>query len=405
MNQEYLTASEKLSAFLDGELEVSEASTLFYEIAQKPELQEEMKQHVSIRKMMSGSQVSPPAHLKDNILKSAGLTGIGAAAGFGAGSILRIFFNRTVLMVTSAVVASLVTFSVMNNSGGSSAPNELPGNTINKANSINYLSDRNLEKAEMDIQVPVMKSISEDRSSVSKNNIIAASETDNIENKTTTNFSESSQDIDSRNEFEFYILNNDIKTDQNIQIADNSQDLTYVNGEPGIKSVTRTIEIPTNRTVFMIRGFAARSMPEIDIESNIRPSFNNMALGMLYRLDSDNAVGFEIGQENMMQKYSGFSVKKQRHVSVEQNYLVLWYGLTYQHVFEDETGVEPFVRLFAGGTKIGPMTRGILGLKYSYQDRFGMFAGLEGTLLGYRFDGTWFGTGKFGFTYGMEVKF
>ena len=48
---EFLSASEQLTSFLDGELDSTETSSLFYELAQNPELQEEMKDLILIRNL------------------------------------------------------------------------------------------------------------------------------------------------------------------------------------------------------------------------------------------------------------------------------------------------------------------------------------------------------------------
>ena len=68
--KENMNASELLTAFLDGELDASESQHLFYQLANDPELQDEMQELIAMKSAFKDSKVQPPPALKQNVMKN-----------------------------------------------------------------------------------------------------------------------------------------------------------------------------------------------------------------------------------------------------------------------------------------------------------------------------------------------
>jgi anti-sigma factor RsiW len=110
---EHSSYSERLHAFLDGELDASDTGDLFYVLARNQELQAEMRQLVALRNAFPKPLLQPPAALKENILKAtvfrAEPTPEMTAARW---TFHRLFGDHGLPMLLAAVAASLLTASL-----------------------------------------------------------------------------------------------------------------------------------------------------------------------------------------------------------------------------------------------------------------------------------------------------
>ena len=412
----YLSASERLSMFLDGELEAADASSLFYELAQSPELQEEMQQHIGVRKMYGDSYVHPPAHLKSNIMSGIGLGAAAGTAAYASGGFLSALLgSKGFLMFASAVVAALTTVLVMTNVQDNRQPfasEELnsgsPSLAINNEPSGDFMRmtypvvesvEKNSRAERQDISrsgfIPVFVPVAEH--SLSGTDFVFADgltdESAAVNNKQSRDYSEYlSNDITSS---ALYATN--FERPGNFILASE-----YLPGEAKYEPP----KDETSKYSIQLRGFKARSIPEFELEPLANPAFNDIALGLFYHMDDSHSFGVEIGQENIYQEYSGM-ITADNEIRYEQNYMAFWAGASYQYVVNtgQDVNLNPFVRVFAGGTNVGPIGRGIIGLDYRLNDKIGLYTGLEGSILIYRYGGNIFTTQKLGVTYGVRVKF
>ena len=69
-------------------------------------------------------------------------------------------------------------------------------------------------------------------------------------------------------------------------------------------------------------------------------------------------------------------------------------------------GAEPYAQILVGGTEMGPLAKGIIGLQFISPDMgFGMKFGVEGSTLLYNFNNELNRTDKLGITYGIIYSF
>jgi hypothetical protein len=159
------------------------------------------------------------------------------------------------------------------------------------------------------------------------------------------------------------------------------------------------------RFLVHVHGLTANSYPAVAIGQPSDPLFNNMSAGVGYALAKGSQLAIEVGQEPFTQRYSG--LEGRRGVTYTQKPLLFWAGASYRLDLEGLNlgGVHPYAKVLAGGTSVGPLFKGTIGLNYLPDTRVGFSLGVEGSFLPYRFQGNWFGSRKLGVTYGLSLLF
>lgn len=154
------------------------------------------------------------------------------------------------------------------------------------------------------------------------------------------------------------------------------------------------------------RGYTQRSEPEVSVNLSERGLLTNSAISIGYNLGETSNIGFEFGQEKFAQK---FTLSRYGEVTYyKQNPLLWWYGVYYQQsigsLFRWEN-LKPMARVFLGGTAVGLLARGSLGLQYAPDSRVNLFLGWEGSILGYKVQDKIYQTKKSGITYGVSIRY
>lgn len=166
-----------------------------------------------------------------------------------------------------------------------------------------------------------------------------------------------------------------------------------LDGGPGLQHVS--VEL---------RGVSAASFPNVTIGSRSQPWMENMAVALYYSNEQDD-FGLEFGQEPFSQHYHG--VEYGKAVRYEQNLLTSWLLAGYRHRFEPWRmlgSVEPYFSAGFGSTmQAWPLARAGAGFMYMPDRRVRFQIGLEGTLLAYPYQDTWFTSKRAGLTYGISV--
>jgi len=414
INFENLSSSEKLCALLDGELSASESSILFFELAQNTDLQEEMKDHLSLRSFMGASQVAPPERLRNKILVGTGLMTGGMAGGSavsaGLGRFLSMgMFNKLILIVTSALLGSLATIFFLNQ--GDNSSNNIANNDNSRKTNIPVIVSKeepaNIPESELTAQ---RNNVQRSNPAIIQNNNVI----DDTRNTTLPAQAESVTNNDANNDNSELtsqspepIYTASLALPEEYYSNDFSRQIGMVD-EPGFKKMQLSQErVMPNELSLQIRGFTARSIPEFNLAPLDNPTFNNMAISMFYKFHPNVSVGFEAGQENFLQQYDGYD-SDGRYVAYKQNYNGFWSGIAFQYDFNEIQGVAglfPMARVLVGGAKVGPMFRGMFGLQYNYMNSFSLYTGIESSALFYRFNDNYFSTSKLGLTIGGSVKF
>lgn len=128
------------------------------------------------------------------------------------------------------------------------------------------------------------------------------------------------------------------------------------------------------------------------------------AISLEYRLDVNRRVGVEIGQESFYQRFTEM-LPTGDILQHEQSPALFWGGVGFTQLFGDGLGIQPFARGLVGGTRVGPLGRLSIGAEYDMGSNIQLMAGGEIGALAYSFDGAWFVSPKYGFTYGLSMRF
>ncbi|MCX6147202.1 MAG: hypothetical protein NTW25_08125 [Candidatus Kapabacteria bacterium] len=138
MNAELnLTASEKIMMLLDGELPKSDTGSLFYEIAQNDELQDELYGHLKLKNLYVDKVPAPPEDLKRRLYAGVGLTGAGMVAassyiGESTNYVSTLLKSPVFMTVVSAISGALITLFAVNQYGSSNSKNNLDKSLVEK---------------------------------------------------------------------------------------------------------------------------------------------------------------------------------------------------------------------------------------------------------------------------------
>lgn len=403
---EFSDASEKLSAMLDGELPKEELSPLFMKLASDYELQDEFSGHLEMKKMFSNATSNPPSYLRKKVLIG---TGLGTATGLAATAIgnplIKLFtglgFSKMWVPGISALIGSILTASVFwfGSSDSENLNGEMAGMndmSFSSSSSLTFVISSPPEQP----KVPVVQSYN-------NNTSVSISRNYNTEQILVDKIKESMADSETSEgflpEIEFFIP----IADENLLSGLNSDDIISFEKIPKAKYSMLNPIIDINKFALSVRGFSTRSIPQFSLDPYDSPIMNNMGLALFYRIDPSHSVGFEFGQEGFLQKYDGRS-NDGIPMEIKQNYIAAWFGIVYQYNISGIKGLDditPYTRLFLGGTKVGPLMKGTIGLQYTIEDKVSFYGGIEPTLLIYNFQGQNFTTTKIGFTYGMSVNF
>ncbi|MDQ1266828.1 MAG: hypothetical protein QG635_1981 [Bacteroidota bacterium] len=403
---DYMTSSEKISALLDGELGASDSNTLFFELAQNPELQDEMREMITIRSLFKAPIMQPPDKLKNNILLG---TGLGLSAGSALTVATQSIFNQIIgfiqthgiFMAISAAIASVSTALVINTVKPESSDNIGKGSppvvrSVEKPQVFPELEQaNNIQRSAMPAQY--------------RNHIPPAYNYPSFDNNLGAVLSEAPGEASDN--FRNVGLIDDMSGFMPGAYSDimNETGLNPVHGLNDAEFIMpelRTTPKNYNKYTLQIRKFAGGSIPAGEVAPKSEPGLNNMSIMLNYKLSYKHSVGMELGQENITQQYSGLDGN--HPVKYDQTYLAFWFGVDYQYTLDPVANlwdIQPYIKTFIGGTSIGPFSRNMIGLQYVYKDKLTLFTGLEYNILAYQFQNAWFNTQKFCITYGFGINF
>ncbi len=410
--------SELLCAFLDGELEGTEAETLFYMLAHDQELQTEMRRLIALNAGFRKELLTPPERLFQNIeQRIAHGTPADAAALVALSSPSRLpslLKSRPFLMIASAVCAVLLTLQL---SGTSNQENAMLANTaaqsMPKQQQINNSTSADNSAAMAEQKSQQENSSEELRATTSIGGVrqqwtaaIPEQVRDNHEQwQDNTNH----EDIADGNSDRATTISSVESISSDIELLSSEIEQPVMNSI-AVGAITDSDDIlpadetdPANRQYALhLRGFSARSYPDFDVDPLMTPTLNNISIGLSYQLADEHSIGVEVGQENLLQRY--YDTEDAARKTIEQNYLAFWAGATYR--FSPNLGgvLQPYAQTFIGGVRTGPMTRALLGVEYR-TGALGIGAGVEGTLHLYRYRSTWYSISKLGITYSLSFHF
>ncbi len=410
-----MTPSEMLSIYMDGELDEQSTSSLFYMMAQDPELQLEMQQLMALRSATTSATLQVPAHLKNAVIMQT--------VGNNAGKTTSGFIPTLGLMVGAAAIASISTAWYFLSDSGSGSENVISGNSSNQRIERRVTRDES-NKNTVQSFAPV-KNTSTDK----HENTTTLSAGTTLNNSGTINSATSLQKGDKVSDeptiHDVYVqtlaqeTNVLPNTESEISQTDVSINRSILlqptfglfnSGSPRMRpefaqlydnTVTNDNELHT--VEISLRGIAPTSFQNTSFEAP-NQSFSNWGATVFYIADENNALGIEAGYDKWVQVYDG----KEGDTSVryEQHFNALTMGLAYRHLFSSQewlSGAQPFLQAGVGATAVGPMGKLALGLRYSLMSNVSVSAGFEASLLAYQYKGSVFSSQRAGFVYSINV--
>lgn len=151
------------------------------------------------------------------------------------------------------------------------------------------------------------------------------------------------------------------------------------------------------------RGSYALTNPEMNFAENdfIGNTYN---LGVYVDVYENVYAGAEFGSEVFSQIFVG---SEQPGEIYDQTPTLFYFGLSGKYEFNQlSLGiVKPVGHLFVGGSSLGPLVRANAVIQANLLNQVGIFVGLEGGLLYYKNQNTWYNSSKLGIVGGINFKF
>lgn len=410
---EHLDTPDLLSAFIDHELDPNLEARLFEQLAESSELRAQLRTMQLIQQATRSykSSLTPPLTATAAVFSTLGIQAPTQAVGVGVFSHLT---QKLWVPVTIGVLSSLVTLFVIlvlppwfesnfentaypastvitRESGVSSQPYEMESsNTADKQVHTANVTVTENRQGEISRNVPPHLN---GNSLVPEHESVIADAQDETVNLVNPSLSIQSVEAQSIGE----LANARSTIDHAATFAD-------VSGERGIFFQP----VLPDRWELHLRSFEMRASPANDVPTKSNPWFNQMTIGVFYRLGDAQKLGIEVGQEAFPQNYDG--TEHGVRVRYEQNLLTPWLTAVYNHDLRELSFIDdnlyPTIRFGIGITRERwPITRASAGLLWLPAPNVGLSLGVEGAMLAYSFQSTWFTTRKAGIVYGVTLRF
>ena len=396
--ENYMGASERLTAFLDGELPQEDTGTLFYELANNPELQDEMKELLLIRNTFKNTMITPPEFLKSKVMQRT----VFAGNPFGkyirnASAAIALFYSKTAVSIYSIAFLGILAYYFFGNQS-SRYENNITSIPVTESIESNLNGSTNPDIGSLFAdnyfnQTP-------QKTQIVKRSYSAGRITKAINNQT--------------NDVSEIIATQPIVDDiTKIEASDFSSSVPFglgiseseFNYQPGQQLLNNRF---LEKFSISLRSFNGSSTPSFDLGKENPSILNNFSIGLNYNIDNHHVIGFVYGMENFLmdfEKYEGDIL-----YSYRQSYNTQWIALYYSYIFNEigGSGFRPELNLLAGGTNIGPVIKLGGGLSYYLTDYLTLRAGIESGWLIYPNNGlnsgsSWFSTNKIGYNFGVNI--
>lgn len=422
---------KQIHDYADGTLENEYEEQLFMQIAGNEELRTELKQNLFIKDAVRNDSAafnpSPESTLK--IFNKLGFTKPDFIAGFpnNIGSPAKLnFWQKFGQGITGGFIGALTMLLLFlllfKNSGNNNTGNEQNNN--NKAE----ISSNN--------QIPVVKSY-ENLNNNNNNNKI------NNNTQSQNNTSSGTRVIykpvyiyvpEKNNSSE----NNDDNSDN--KVMDNIQNGNSINNEQALNKFNnvRYSNLPngnylsghSNSIQFLNSKFPEiQNKPDYVFAKNeriglsleisgqqywfsqsptINPShyanFNNTSASLLYSFDNHFSAGIDVREENFYQVYTGIDSNYIYQYQQQPNFTS--FGLLLRYKFGNLFwNINPFAQMYGGINQAGFINRIMAGFELEPYEYISFLFGLEYSNLSYHHNNLQFNSTKYGFNYGVSVKF
>ena len=155
-----------------------------------------------------------------------------------------------------------------------------------------------------------------------------------------------------------------------------------------------------------LRTIIGNSSPDITLPSQVDGFTADRSIAFTYEFGNDFVLGIEGGRESFGQEYR--TVIQDRAATVRQNPQLFWAGLVTRYdlrVLSPVDIVFPYAQTIVGTSEVGPLGKGILGLRTTPDEPIVLSLGVEFSRLWYNINGARFTSDKLGWFYGASVRF
>ena len=401
--------SEMLNLFADGELDSGLHSSLFGQMSESTELQQEMSELIAIRESVKNDSeaFAPPAGAKRAIMARIGLTDSHKVAPLPIAGGIASLFGRIRVPLAFAALGSLMTLWIV-----SSGDNEIANDSAAK---IPVVSSFNTNELTVNVPKESFAGVMTP-SEVADDKIVATSDGSVLASIPVAN--DQNQFADDT-EFASPNLPVQISMSDLAVASAKDRDYGYLNNS-GYYHVASFVSLPfgsvqddmTNDLfvgksfglTFRMSGVSSFSAGEI-AENDVALQ-NGMNFGLYLPATSNLLIGIELGNEQFSQPFT--EERFGRKIEYNKSPDVFWAAVSAHYTFDSDLilngRIKPFVQTAVGGSESGMIWKCISGLQYNVHGRIGASLGIEYGGLGYTPENSFQTSHKIGLTYGMYYK-
>ncbi len=407
---EFLKPDEKLTAFIDGELSKEELGTLFYELAQNPDMQEEFNQLMLIKNTFRNKQMAAPDFLKEKILTKVGLGTPTLIERIFSPAFYTAMFAGSWLRIASVssliLLIGLVMFSKFNDSNSNAEMRQILLTSESPAPQYPVMSSQSEDET---VSTNLANNLSTSRRVNSQSGALAASNRSAVISPLQDDMSDDlaqlpNDDNLSEEQTNFRAIDNSNPYNANYFDFSGANSYGVVQSQ-SYESLGRFL----SNVSWSFKKFGGFSFPNFDIAGSNEPIMNNFSIGVNYKVGKNHSVGFAVGQENFLMQFD-----QQEGAIIydyKQSYNSTWYAGTYKFVFAeiDNSGFIPEFNALIGASNVGPLGKLGGGIGYMISDNFMVNFGIEYSAMFYPShgdwkNGKWFSTHKLGYSVGIGAS-
>lgn len=394
MSQEFsqFSPSEMITLYMDGELPDALQPSLFAMLSEQAELRQEMQDHFTVRRHMDTNLIAPPLELEESIMRRIGAVTVGASlnnpVSTGLATSATTWFGKVVqplMFVLLGATLSGMYFAfntdkseqIVQMMKQENVPTQqiMQSPVINATNNAQIL---NMPSKRIASPMPVTKNM----------NIASMIEDDEQINN-------SNAEVKPTPEIAQQAVNT---APVDVIVPNNAQQIDIPKKE--LQAIINSEE--TSPFSLTLRGFTTHSFVDQKVTPNFNPFINNVSAGFQYDLSKEDAVFVEVGQESVVQRFTG--IENNYTIQYDQTYHAPWAMIGWQHRFHGGNSFKPLIRVGGGAMETGPMARMTIGVEYDLTRNITLIGGIEGMSTFYSYKGQWFSTQKAGITYGTRIS-
>ena len=394
MSQEFsqFSPSEMITLYMDGELPDALQPSLFAMLSEQAELRQEMQDHFTVRRHMDTNLIAPPLELEESIMRRIGAVTVGASLNNPVTTGLATSATAWIGKVVQPLMFVLL--------GGTLSGMYFAFNTDKSEQIVQMMKQENAPIQQI-MQSPVINA--------TNNAQILKMPSKRIASLMPVS---KNMNVASMIEDDKQINNSNAEVKPTPEIA--QQTVNTAPADVIVPNNTQQIDIPkkelqaiidseeTSPFSLTLRGFTTHSFVDQKVTPNFNPFINNVSAGFQYDLSKEDAVFVELGQESVVQRFTG--IENNYTIQYDQTYHAPWAMIGWQHRFHGGNSFKPLIRVGGGAMETGPMARMTIGVEYDLTRNITLIGGIEGMSTFYSYKGQWFSTQKAGITYGTRIS-